>query len=148
MCLASPASCTRFDHCQEVSCLPCNRCRRFLSVSVLFPLSFHIFTHCYKPFVYIYSFERNIGVCLAKTLQLSLSISFHFSKKKIHTFLHILYHINIFYYYSNKKTYYKTKLFHFSIKHSQILYHINHFLLNNTNIPQHNYLPNMPYKPS
>jgi hypothetical protein len=40
----------------------------------------------------------------------------------------------IFYYYSNKKIHYKTKLFHFSIKHSQILYHINHFLLHNTQI--------------
>jgi len=35
----------------------------------------------------------------------------------------------IFYYYSNKKIHYKTKLFYFSIKHSQILYHINYFLL-------------------
>jgi hypothetical protein len=40
----------------------------------------------------------------------------------------------IFYYYSNKKIHYKTKLFHFSIKYFQILYHINHFLLYNTKI--------------
>jgi hypothetical protein len=31
--------------------------------------------------------------------------------------------------YSTKKTHYKIKLFHFSIKYSQIFYHINHFLL-------------------
>jgi hypothetical protein len=34
-----------------------------------------------------------------------------------------------FYYYLNKKIHYKTKLFHFFIKNSLILYHINHFLL-------------------
>jgi hypothetical protein len=45
-------------------------------------------------------------------------------------FFFIFYIISIiFYYYSNKKTHYKTKLFHFSIKHSKILYHFNHFLL-------------------
>jgi len=44
-----------------------------------------------------------------------------------------------------KKIHYKTKLFHFSIKHSQILYHINFFLLlfiyNTTTYQTSPYLP-------
>jgi hypothetical protein len=69
--------------------------------------------------------------------QASVKFQIHFSLlqkknqiKNILTFLHFLHITSItFYYYSNKKTYSKTKLLHFFIKHSQILYHINHFLL-------------------
>jgi len=51
-----------------------------------------------------------------------------------------------FYYYSNKKIYYKTQLFYFSIKQFQTffytLYHINNLLLRTiqTKISQHNHL--------
>jgi hypothetical protein len=52
------------------------------------------------------------------------------------------------YFFSNKKTHYKTKLFHFPIKQFQtFLYIISYQLLFTTiqtKIPQHNYLPNTP----
>jgi hypothetical protein len=72
------------------------------------------------------------GACLVNHPQ---NFHFHFtSSKNIKSKTFLLFYTFyitsiIFYYYPNKKTHYKTKLFHFSIKYSQIFYHINHFLL-------------------
>lgn len=70
---------------------------------------------------------------------------FTFFKNNILIFLHILYHINIFYHYSNKKIHYK--IFFFSLFYKTFTNFISYqslFTAQHTNILQLNYLPNKP----
>jgi hypothetical protein len=60
---------------------------------------------------------------------------FQFSKKKNSNFFTLfISHQSFFIIIQIKKPTTKQNFFHFFIKHSQILYHINHFLLHNTQI--------------
>jgi hypothetical protein len=77
---------------------------------------------------------KKLWVCLASHCQLPIIVFLPIKSKTFQLFYTFYITSIIFYYYSNKKIHYKTKLFYFSIKHSQILYHINHFLLYNTQI--------------
>jgi hypothetical protein len=107
--------------------------------SIIFFPTFYITSIIFLFFLLLFEQKAHYKTsCLTNHSQLSI---FFFSllpkklNKKILTFLHFfishqLYFITI----QIKKTHYKTKLFHFSIKHSQILYHINHLLLYNTQI--------------
>jgi len=84
----------------------------------------------------------NLALCLGfiglvwQTTQTLPLFFFSTSPEKKHSNFFTLFisHQSFFIIIQIKKTHYKTKLFHFSIKHSQILYHINHFLLHNTQI--------------
>jgi hypothetical protein len=79
-----------------------------------------------------------LRACLTNYSQFSLfflSLSQKNQRKNILTFFTLfISHQSFFIIIQIKKIHYKTKLFHFYIKHSQILYHINHFLLYNTKI--------------